>query len=210
MFHDAWRLRLVGVEDGGFSKEGVYRTDKALFVAVLMEGLSIDDVKVEEITVDGLDATEKLLIMLKGWDFDAVMLAGVSFAGFNLIDPTSVFKAFEKPVIIVTRTKPDNAAVKAALLGHFKDWRVRWAVFEKLGSIYEVISIPHEPPLYMEVVGADVGWALQVIRSSIACCRVPEPIRVARLIAKCLSTIYKVCDNSRTLSSKEVNPLLGC
>ena len=55
--------------------------------------------------------------------FDAVMLAGVSFAGFNLVDPTLVFEEFSKPVIVISRTKPDNIAVKNALLQHFEDNR---------------------------------------------------------------------------------------
>ena len=53
----------------------------------------------KNIEVDGLDATEKLVAMLRRWSFDSVILAGVSFAGFNLIDANTVFEEFKKPVI---------------------------------------------------------------------------------------------------------------
>ena len=188
MHLNAWQeLRVVGVEDGGFFREpSGSAAQKALFVCVLLHGNWIEDFQVDEITVDGLDASKKLVSMLHHWAFHAVMLAGVSFAGFNLVDPTLVFEEFGKPVVIVSRTKPDNVAVKNALLRHFEDWQIRWGIFERLGPIHEV-SIINEVPLYVEVVGEDIEWTNELIRASAACCRIPEPIRVARLIARGLT-----------------------
>ncbi|MEM3617755.1 MAG: DUF99 family protein, partial [Candidatus Bathyarchaeia archaeon] len=77
-------MRVVGIEDGSFVK-GVNR--KALLAAALFKGFKIEDVAFEWIAVDGFNATEKVTGLLKQWDFEAVMLAGVSFAGFNIIDP---------------------------------------------------------------------------------------------------------------------------
>ena len=176
--------RIVGIEDGSFTKE----TPKALLVAVLMnDGRWIDDIKISEITVDGLDATATTLQMLKDWKFDAIMLAGVSYAGFNLIDPTELAENFQKPIIIVSRTKPDNLAVKKALKEHFEDWKIRWQTFEALGSIYQFKPLRNEPPIYFEVVGAEAEWAMRTIKAFCFSCRVPEPIRVARIIARGLS-----------------------
>jgi len=188
MSPNVWqKFRVVGVEDGGFSKEFPNYTGQTLLVCVLLQGSWIDGFQADTITVDGLDASKKLIAMLHHWSFDAVMLAGVSFAGFNLVDPTMVFEEFGKPVVVISRTKPDNVAVKNALLQHFKDWRVRWGIFEKLGSVRQVVSITNEPPLYVEVVGTTLNWATRLIRASATCCRVPEPIRVARLIARGLT-----------------------
>ena len=178
---------IVGVEDGGFARVSGRNSSKALFVCVLFHGTSIKDLQLNMITVNGLDATEKLIVMLHGVSFDAIMLAGVSFAGFNLVDPMIIFEKFSKPIIVVSRTKPNNVAVKNALFQHFEDWQVRWGVFEKLGPIHEVVSMPNEPPIYVEVVGATLDWASKLIRASACCCRIPEPIRVARLIARGLT-----------------------
>ena len=182
------RFRVVGVEDGGFSRRILDSGfPKALFVSVLFVGTWLHDFQLDKITVDGLDATERLSKMLRRWSFDVVILAGVSFAGFNLVDSTFVFKEFKKPVIIVARTEPDNVAVKNALRQHFKDWCVRWNIINKLGPVYKVVSRVSEPPIYVEVVGASFEWAEQVLRLSTACCRIPEPIRVARLVAQGLT-----------------------
>lgn len=178
---------MVGVEDGGFSRES--GVQEALLVAVLLKGSSIIDSQMSKIRVDGLDATEKLMGMLYRWSFDSVILAGVSFAGFNLIDPHVVFGEFKKPVVVVARKKPDNTAVKNALLQHFEDWKVRWGVIEKLGPSQEIVSMPNEPPIYIEIIGADLEWTSNLIRKLSTCCRIPEPIRVARLIARGLTPI---------------------
>jgi endonuclease V-like protein UPF0215 family len=181
------KFRVVGVEDGGFSRESSNYSGQTLLVCVLLRGAWINNFQADTITVDGLDASDKLIMMLRHWSFDAVMLAGVSFAGFNLVDPTMVFEEFGKPVVVISRTKPDNVAVKKALFQHFKDWRVRWSVFEKLGPVHQVVSMMGEPPLYVEVVGATADWATKLIRDSATCCRIPEPVRVARLIARGLT-----------------------
>ena len=158
MSPNVWReFRVVGVEDGGFSRKLQGRgIQKALFVCVLLRGKWINDFQADMITIDGLDATEKLTSTLQRRSFDAVMLAGVSFAYFNLVDPTIIYDEFRKPVIVVTRTKPNNVAVKNALSRHFQDRRIRWEVFERLGSIYESVSMPAEPSVYVEVVGAEL------------------------------------------------------
>ena len=186
---NVWQeLRVVGVEDGSFSKEPQgHDAEKTLFVCILFRGKWVSDFQADMITIDGLDATEKLVSMLRRWSFDAVMLAGVSFAGFNLVDPTVVFEKFNMPVIVVSRTKPNNIAVKNALRQHFEDWQVRWGVFEKLGPVWEVASMPNEPPVYVEIVGTELDWASKLIRAASHCCRVPEPIRVARLVARGLT-----------------------
>jgi len=178
------RLRVVGIEDGSFVKGF---TKKALLAAVLFRGLKIEDAAFQRITVDGLDATEKAVSVLRRWDFEVVMLAGVSFAGFNVIDPVVLNKEFGKPVVVVSRVKPDNRAVKQALIRHFRNWKRRWEVFERLGPIHEVRVFAEEPPLYVEVVDAEVEWASRLITSFAVCGRVPEPLRVARLIARGLS-----------------------
>lgn len=176
------KSRVVGVEDGGFSREADIQ--KALLVSVFLHGISIIDFQMTDIEVDGLDATEKFSYMLRRWSFDSVILAGVSYAGFNLIDPNVIFEDFGKPVIVVARTEPNSKAVKGALLRHFEDWETRWAVVEKLGTVYEIVSVPNEPPIYAEIVGADLRWASNLVRRLSVCCRIPEPIRVARLIAR--------------------------
>ena len=184
MNRDAFQnMPVVGVEDGSFQK-GVSR--KALLVVALLRRSEIECVKVCKITVDGMDATEKLACALNGLDFEAILLAGVSFAGFNVIDPTAIHDRFKKPVIVIARTKPDNKAVKQALRKHFKDWETRFEIFAKLSPIRKYTA-PNRSLVYFEAVGADASWCHNFIRKLAVHSKTPEPIRVARLIARGLS-----------------------
>ncbi len=177
-------LLVVGVEDGSFQK-GL--TEKTVLAVVLFKGTGIEDVRTPMITVDGLDATKIFVENVEAWNFETVMLAGISYAGFNVIDPFIVHERFSKPVVVITRTKPDNRTVKKALKRHFEDWELRWKVFEKVANFSQVSVMATEPPLYFNVIGASVTWASNVIRALSVCGRVPEPVRVTRLIARGLS-----------------------
>lgn len=173
------------MEDGSFFS----RNRKTLLAAVLMDSMWIESVVLGKISVDGTDATETLVEMLGGFSFDTVMLSGVSYAGFNLIDPKKIYEIFGVPVIVVCRSKPNNDAVRAALLNHFEDWKERWSVIGDLGKVYKVISKPDAPPLHIEVIGGDSLWARNLVCDLALCSRIPEPIRVARFIARGLSRL---------------------
>jgi endonuclease V-like protein UPF0215 family len=177
-------MHIVGVEDGSFQKNV---TKKALLVAVLVAGSKVERVKAFKITVDGLDATERLSANIRDWEFDAILLCGISFAGFNLIDPLKVFEAFGKPIVIISRTRPNNKTVKKALRAHFEDWEARWAIFEKLGPVHKTITLFGKRPVYLETVYANVEWASQPVCALAFWGRFPEPLREARLIARGLS-----------------------
>jgi endonuclease V-like protein UPF0215 family len=177
-------MHVVGVEDGSFQKNV---TKTVLLVAVLETGAKIEHTKTFSITVDGLDATERLSANVRDWTFDAILLSGISFAGFNLIDPLKVFEAFGKPIIIVSGTRPNNRTVKKALRTHFEDWQTRWTILEKLGPVHETVTLFGKRPVYLETVYANVEWASQLVCALAFWGRLPEPLRVARLIARGLS-----------------------
>jgi len=177
-------MATVGVEDGSFQKNV---PEKTFLAAVLTIGARIDRVKAFKITVDGSDATERLSANMCGWAFDVFLLSGVSFAGFNLVDPMKLCEALSKPIVIVSRTEPNNKAVKEALRAHFEDWETRWAIFDKLGPVHEVFPPFGARPLYLETVCADAGWASRLVCALTYWGRLPEPLRVARLIARGLS-----------------------
>lgn len=176
----------MGVDDGGFKPKQPGRT---LLACVLMEGLRIIQVFFEFIEIDGLDATEKLLNIIKEGEglTDLIMLSGISFAGFNLIDPMEVWGRTSIPIIIATKDKPNNEAVRMALLKHFADYEARWSIFKKMGEVYKVKSNPKENPIWVEVVGIGIDEASGIIRKLTVFGRLPEPLRTASLIAKGLS-----------------------
>jgi len=184
-------LSLVGVDDGSFKAFERQGGQKCPLCAVKMKGPKIEDVQISMITVDGLDVTPKLVWMLRKMSFGVAILSGITFAGFNIVDTQQLFRELSRPVIVFMKDRPDNDAMKQALQKHFKDWKERWALVESLGVMYSASTRSGEPPVYFEVVGLDPLSAENILRRSALLCRVPEPLRVARLIARQVS--YTSC-----------------
>lgn len=151
---------------------------------VLLEGPRISDLRLGKIEIDGLDAQQLLTSLLRTLSYDVVMLSGVSFGGFNLVDLKLLARKVGRPVIAVIREKPDNKAVREALRKHFPDWRQRWRAVKDAGRLYSCRPLADEPKLYFEASGCSPASAKRIIVSSSTVSRLPEPLRVAGLLAK--------------------------
>ena len=175
-------LRLVGVEDGSFEpfKQGAW----AYLCAVRMVGPKVDEIRIGKVAVDGAEATNVLLGMLRGLDSDVVLLGGVSFAGFNVVDVRRLNEELHIPVVIYSGVQPDSYSVLAALKAHFGDWERRWSPIKGLGEVCEVETKEGQPRVYFEVVGASPEWATDVLRGSVGLSRAAECVRVAGVVAR--------------------------
>ena len=169
----------IGIDDGPFTKQ----QETAPLVAALLEGPHLQKVHATRITVDGLDATEKALGLLRRWKPFPILLSGVTFAGFNLIDPHILHRSYRVPVIVVVGSRPDNRAVKRALVKHFPDWKRRWRIISSLGPLRTVRTSLGEPPIYFEFFGCSRREATSLLKAYSYISRLPEPIRVAGLVA---------------------------
>ncbi len=178
-------LSLVGVEDGGF--KAFQPGQSTLLCAILMVGDRVESVRLGRVDVDGRDATNVLLEMLVNIRCDAVILGGVSFAGFNIMDPVRLHEELSVPVIVYSGEKPDSASVLAALKAHFTDWAERWAPIARLGEVYSLVTRVGYPPVFFEIVGESMDWGEEVLRSSASLTRAPEPVRVAGIVARGLT-----------------------
>jgi hypothetical protein len=161
----------------------------ALLVAVLLEDLRISAVRVGRIEVDGTDTNRVLTALFRAMRFDIAMLSGISFGGFNLADIKDLARTIRRPVIAITGEKPNNTAVRHALRKHFDDWKKRCLKVENAGKLYSYKPLPNEPQLYFEVKGGSAILARKVISSSSMISRLPEPVRVAGIVARSLAAL---------------------
>ncbi len=181
-------IRVLGIDDGMF----VPRTKGTADVVgvVYRGGYWFEGIMRTEITIDGLDATEKLVAMIKGSPFygelRVVVLDGVTFAGFNVVDISQLSHSLELPVISVVREKPDLEEIRSALK-HLPDFEVRWQAMENAGRLFEVESRRGENPVYMHAVGILREDAEKVMRATSTRSLIPEALRVAHIIASGLT-----------------------
>jgi hypothetical protein len=153
-----------------------------------MRRARIRGVRVGTIEVDGTDARSVLKSLVRTLSYDLVMLSGISFGGFNVIDISRLSSELKKPIIAISGGRPDNRAVRRALKDHFADWETRWRCVRSAGRLYTCKPLKHEPKLYFEVKGATPNYARRIIMRTAVISRLPEPVRVASIIAKGLSS----------------------
>lgn len=175
----------IGIDDGPFLPRHLGGR-KAPLVVVRLTGPRLFKVRTGWITVDGTDGTEQALRLLRPVCSAGcpILLAGVTFGGFNMIDPRRLQRVFRTPTIIVVGSKPDNRAVKRALVHHFPDWRERWRLVRSLGPLRRVRTVNAENPIFYESFGCESSVARSILRSWALVSRVPEPLRVAGLVAR--------------------------
>jgi len=177
---------VLGIDDGKF----IPRTQGTVIAVgvVFRGGYSIEGVMHTNIAIDGLDATEKFAAMINTSphhkQLRLVMLNGITFAGFNIVDIKRLYASTCLPVLALTHDKPDMDAVCEALKNLPNSEERRRLVVEA-GEIHEVIN--NGAKIYLELAGLSLTDAQKIIRlTSIRSC-LPEPLRVAHLIASGIS-----------------------
>lgn len=180
-------MRTIGIDDGPF-QAGNGRSQRALVLGVLFRDLRISTVRAGLVRVDGTDSNRVLASMLRPLRFDVTLISGISLGGFNLVDIHKLACDTHRPVIAVIGERPDNDAVRRALRDHFDDWKVRWRIVLEAGKLYWCKPLQNEPRLYFEIRGGSSRFARKVIKATAAISRLPEPVRVAAILARGLSS----------------------
>ena len=165
-------LRVLGIDDGHFNPED----EQCLLIAVLYRNKYVESVLSTKVAVDGLDATKKIadLVASAKCKPNAIMLQGITFAGFNVVDIKEIAKLTSLPVIIVSRKKPNFEEIKSALQ-NLSDPEARWNRIQSAGKIHKAGKI------YYQSAGTD--RAVEIIGATTVRGNMPEPVRLAHVIA---------------------------
>jgi len=175
------QIRVLGIDDSPFG----FKDRKALVVGALVRVPNyLEGVMKTEVDVDGVDSTEQLAHMISSSRYrdqiKAVMIDGIAVAGFNVVDVESLHESIGIPVLTVTRDEPDLDKMRIALRKHFEDWERRFELITRLRL--RQIHTGHKP-LYASGLGADWEELERFVTISTVRGAVPEPIRMAHLIA---------------------------
>ncbi len=166
--------RVFAFDDSPFSRSDEY----TYIVGVIMrKDLYTESIVKKKIKVDGLDSTQKVLdaIREKGAGVRIVMTQGITLGGFNILDVRELFAKTGIPIINVVDHEPDMRAIKEALKKYFEDWELRLSLLSEDFHRFD--------KLYIQGVGIDPEVANKFTRKMIVNGNIPEPLRMADLIA---------------------------
>ncbi|NET57603.1 MAG: DUF99 family protein [Symploca sp. SIO2E6] len=169
-------IRVIGFDDAPFSRDA---GGKVAIAGVVCAGTRFEGMVWGEVEQDGWDGTDTILRLLLGRKFlpqlHILLLDGIAFGGFNIIDLPELAEELQLPCVAVMRRMPDLPAVEQAIR-RLPEPELRLQLLQKAGTIYNY------PPFCFQVCGATPEITFSVLKKLTDCGKVPEALRLAHLI----------------------------
>lgn len=169
---------VIGFDDAPF--ERAHRGD-VLLVGAVYAGPRLEGVLSGKVRRDGANATRAIVQLISQSRFAShlqlVMLQGIAFAGFNVIDIHAVHATLGVPVMVVMRKRPKMGAIERALIDKVPGGARKWKLIQRAGEIEPAGKV------YIQRVGLTLKQAEQVVQRFAINSDLPEPLRTAHIIA---------------------------
>lgn len=176
------RPHLLGIDDGPFEK---FRAGESTpIVGVMMEGADlVESVAITRFPVDGPDVSGYLADWIESLrirpGLQGVVFGGITIAGLAVLDPMALSERLELPVVVVNRRAPSNRRLGEALRSAGLAERV--TLLERAPAPF-----PVGERLHAAAAGASPEQVAQLVRGSVRKSELPEPLRLAHLIARAI------------------------
>jgi uncharacterized protein len=155
-------------------------------VGAVFSGLRLDGILSGRVRRDGANATRVLAELIAGSKFarqlQLVLLQGIALGGFNVVDIHSLYGVLNIPVLVVARRAPRMELIKEALFTRVQGGKRKWALIEKAGPMEPIGGV------FVQCAGLSLESAGEVIGRFSVYGRIPEPLRVAHLVAGGVAT----------------------
>jgi len=170
-------IRTIGIDDSPFKK---FKKKNILVVgAVFRGGTLFDGLLTTKVAIDGNNSTKQLTHIINKSKFKkqlrCILLNGIAVAGFNVIDIKELNQKTKIPVIVVIRKYPDFKKIEQTLKRINK--QKKYKIIQKAGPVTKIGKI------YIQRKGISIEKAKQILKLTCTRSLIPEPIRVAHLIA---------------------------
>ena len=99
---------MIGFDDAPFERH--HRGD-VMIIGAYYAGNRLDGILSGKVRRDGANSTSTLTRLIAGSRFypqlQAILLQGIAFAGFNIVDIHGLHEALDRPVVVVARRLPN-------------------------------------------------------------------------------------------------------
>jgi len=183
-------LILEAYDDGYFPHYFKARRGTTYIVGVEVENEAIlRKITIGVVLVDGRETQRVIREMSAGMSGHIVLLDGVIYAGFDVVDPHDLYSSTGKSVLVVQLYPLDLDRIQKALQDHFEDWRERFSIIKTIYSKMIRVDTPWRV-VQLYIVGLDFREALAIFKKSCIYSPSPEPLRIADKIASILSKLH--------------------
>jgi endonuclease V-like protein UPF0215 family len=189
-------FRSLGIAES-FLKGG---TEESILAGVVMRAdFVIDGFVFSNVKIGGMDSTKKVIEMfqkLKRNDINLLLLNGCIISWYNVIDLYEVFSEIGLPLICVTY-KNSQGLEKYFRELFPNDWDKRVKIYNKNKKRIPII-ISSGYKIFIRIIGLEAEEAKVILNKFTTHGRIPEPLRVSRLLAR---TIMREVETRKTKKS---------
>jgi len=177
----------IGFDDATFDLKSNVKTTR--LIGATCQGTRLVNVGSREIHIDGNDATQNLIELVKLTEkyVQYILMDTITFGGFNIVDIKKIHEKTKKPVIAITEREVDLESVKIALGKKFPaQYHEKLKKIVNAGNLYEtsINTAGGVSKVYFHAIGIKIEEAELLLKKLCVDSKVPEPVRIAHLIGK--------------------------
>jgi uncharacterized protein len=152
---------------------------------VMRRDLIIDGVGITKSTLKGNDATQNIISMYESMqrnDINCIFVGGAIISMYNIIDANKIHQSTGLPVIAITFRKSEGIAntIKKAFQD---DWQAKLEQYHNLGERQQV-KLKTGKSVFIRKLGLSLSNSIVMLNHFTHQGSIPEPVRIARLIAR--------------------------
>ena len=170
------QIRAIGFDDAPFER---HQTDKVNITGIVCANTRFEGMVWGELQPDGWDATEVICNLLIGKKFlpqlHLILLDGIGFGGFNIINLPQLAHKLGLPCVAVMRRPPKIEKMKRAM-SRLPNYQQRLAILEQAGKIHTYA------PFFFQVSGEKPEIIARTLARLTDRGKVPEALRLAHLV----------------------------
>jgi uncharacterized protein len=175
-------LRAIGFDDAPF---GQARGGTVPLVGAVCSGTRFEGMVFGRVRKDGWNATREIVRLLEGGKFlpqlHLVLLDGIAFGGFNVVDLEALALRLGRPCAAIMRRPPELTAIERAL-SRLPSLRRRLEWIRRAGPIHQ------RRGFVFQVRGGDPDDVADALARITDTGHVPEALRLAHLIGSAIVT----------------------
>ena len=161
-------------------------SNRSILAGVVMRSdLIVDGCIYGHATLEGNDATKNILRMYKSLnrnDINVIMIAGSVISLYNIIDSDAIFEETAVPVLNVTFEESEG--LESHIRRRFpKNWKAKLKAYKKIGE-RKPVKLHTSYRVFVRATGMTYKEAERTLDKFTLQGAVPEPLRVAKLLAR--------------------------